>query len=129
MEVEIRTDLPPKIRRQRKQAAISEPHQAELSRNGATPEPVKERKEEQTSASGSAPLVEVEVLRIPPNPRLVICRYWVLGEERRCTVSVGRNSKFVPRMKFWLPEPSDPVARIRPWPIAPNRLPKRRGRW
>ena len=128
MEVEIRTDLPPKIRRQRKQAAISEPHQAELSRNGATPEPVKEQKEKESSAGGSVPLVEVEVLRIPPNPRLVICRYSVLGEERRCTVWVGRNSKLVPRMKFWLAEPSDPLTRHRPWQYA-GPLPRRRGRW
>jgi len=129
MEVEIRTDLPPRIRRQRKHAALNEPHQAELSRNGATPEPVKEQKEEESSAAGSAPLVELEVVRIPPNPRLVICRYWVFGEERRCMVRVGRNAKFVSRMKFWLAEPSDPLARSRPWPFAPNRLPKRRGRW
>ena len=129
MEVEIRTDLPPKIKRERKHAATSEPHEAGRSSNSATPEPVKEQKKEESSAGGSAPLVEVEVLRIPPNPRLVICRYWVFGEERRCMVRVGRNSNFVPRLKFWLPEPSDPVARIRPWPFAPNRLPKRRGCW
>jgi hypothetical protein len=86
MEVEIRTDLPPKIRRERRHAAINEPHQAGLRRNGATPEPVKEQKKEENSAAGSAPLVELEVVRIPPNPRLVICRYWVCGEERRCMV-------------------------------------------
>ena len=128
MEVEIRTDLPPKIRREGRPAAISEPHQAELSRNGATPEPVKEQKEKESSAGGSAPLVEVEVLRIPPNPRLVICRYWVFGEERRCMVCVGRNSNFVPRMKFWLPEPGESSARCKPWPYAGS-LPRRRGRW
>jgi hypothetical protein len=72
--------------------------------------------------------VEVEILRIPPNPQLVICRYWVLGEERRCMVRVGRNSNFVPRMKFWLQEPGDPAARRRPWPYV-GRLPRRRGWW
>ena len=129
MEVEIRTDLPAKIKRERRRTPTTEPREAKLSPNGAMPEPMKVQAEEETSAGGSALLVEVEVLRIPPNPRLVICRYWVFGEERRCMVRVGRNSNFVPRLKFWLPEPSDPVARIRPWPFVPNRLPKRRGRW
>ena len=129
MEVEIRTDLPPKVRRERKHSPTSKPHETGLSPKDGRPEIVKGRREEQTSASGSAPLVELEVVRIPPNPRLVICRYWVFGEERRCMVRVGRNSNFVPRMKFWLAEPSDPLARSRPWPFAPNRLPKRRGRW
>jgi hypothetical protein len=127
MEVEIRTDLPAKARRERKRAAIDELHEAELSGNDVTSELVNVPRGEETSASGTTSLVEVEVLRIPPNPRLVICRYWVLGEERRCTVSVGRNSKFVPRMKFWLPEPSDPMAQARPWAYT-GRLPKRRGR-
>ena len=128
MEVEIRTDLPAKARRERKRAAIDELHEAELSGNDVTSELVNVPRGEETSASGTTSLVEVEVLRIPPNPRLVICRYWVLGEERRCTVSVGRNSKFVPRMKFWLAEPGAPTARLKPWPYT-GRLPKRRGRW
>jgi hypothetical protein len=128
MEIETRTDLPAKIKRERKRAVVSEPHEAGHSPGGAGAEPFRVRREEKTSASGNAPLVEVEVLRIPPNPRLVICRYWAGGEERRCMVRVGRNSNFVPRMKFWLPEPSDPAARVRPWPYA-DPLPRRRGRW
>ena len=128
MEVEIRTDLPPKIRRGRKHTATSEPHGAGGNLSGGTPESLHARKEEKTSASATASLVEVEVLRIPPNPRLVICRYWVFGEERRCMVRAGRNSNFVPRMKFWLAEPSDPLTRVRPWPYA-GPLPRRRGRW
>ena len=127
MEVEIRTDLPAKARRERKRAAIDELHEAELSGNDVTSELVNVPRGEETSASGTTSLVEVEVLRIPPNPRLVICRYWVLGEERRCMVRVGRNSILVPKMKFWLPEPSDPMAQARPWAYT-GRLPKRRGR-
>jgi hypothetical protein len=126
MEVEIRTDLPARIKRKGKYAVVSEPREADVSPNVATPKSVKAMGEKQTSAS--APLIELEVLRIPPNPRLVICRYWVLGEERRCTVWVSRNFKFVPRMKFWLAEPSDPLARVRPWPYT-GRLPNRRGHW
>jgi hypothetical protein len=128
MEVEIRTDLPAKIKRERKRAAVVESHEVGLRSGDAAAEPLKVQRREEIPASGSAPLVEVEVLRIPFNPRLVICRYWVFGEERRCMVRVGRNAKFVPRMKFWLPEPSDPLARVRPWPYT-GRLPKRRGHW
>ena len=126
MEFEIRTDLPARIKRKGKYAVVSEPREADVSPNVATLESVKATGEKQTSAS--APLIEVEVLRIPPNPRLVICRYTALGEERRCTVWVGRNSKFVPRMKFWIPEPGDPTTRVKPWAYT-GRLPKRRGRW
>jgi hypothetical protein len=128
MEVEIRTDLPPKTKRQRKHAVAIELCEAEVSPNGATLEPVKAQKEENISASANAPLIEVEVLRIPPNPRLVICRYCVSGEQRRCMVRVGRNNNFVPRMKFSLAEPSDLVARVRPWEYS-GPLPRRRGRW
>jgi hypothetical protein len=129
MEVEIRTDLPAKIKRKDKCAAVSVPREAGLSPGVAMLGSVKAPKEEEASPSGSAPLVELEVLRIPPNPRLVIARYQVCGEERRCMVNVGRNSNFVPKMKFRLPEPSDPTALSKPWPFAPNRLPRRRGRW
>ena len=115
MKVEIRTDLPAQIKRERKRAAISEPHAAFLSPNGVAAETVRVETKDEASASGSEPIVELEVLRIPPNPRLVICRYRVCGEERRCMVNVGRNSNFVPRMKFWLAEPSDPLTRVRPW--------------
>jgi hypothetical protein len=126
MEVEIRTDLPAKTKRGKKRAAVVQSHEVGLRPGDAVAESLKAQRGEQTSAN--APLIEVEVLRIPPNPRLVICRYTALGEERRCTVWVGRNSKFVPRMKFWLAEPSDPVARARPWAYA-GPLPRRRGRW
>lgn len=128
MEVEIRTDLPAKVKRKGKNAVARESHEAEPSLNGVVLEPVKAPLEQQPSASANAPLVEVEVLRIPPNPRLVICRYCVSGEQRRCMVRVGRNLNFVPRMKFLVAEPRDLVARARPWEYS-GPLPRRRGRW
>jgi len=128
MEFEIRTDLPARIKVGRKRAKDSDPHEVGLSSGLATVESREVQREEEISASANAPLVEVEILRIPANPRLVICRYWILGEERRCMVWVGRNSNFVRGMKFWLVEPSDPMARARPWPYA-GPLPRRRGRW
>ena|SRR5258708_10064547 len=128
MEVEIRTDLPAKIAVGRKRAKDSNPEKVELSQDGGTAPPFKTQEEMEILGSGSAPLIEMEVLRVPPNPRLVICRYWVLEEERRCTIWVGRNSNFVPRMKFWLVEPSDPSPQSEPWPYT-GPLPRRRGCW
>jgi hypothetical protein len=64
MEVEIKSDLPPKTKRQRKHVVASESREPGLSPNGAALEPVKAQKEEKISASANAPLVEVEVLRI-----------------------------------------------------------------
>jgi hypothetical protein len=72
---------------------------------------------------------ELQVIRAVANPRLILCAYWQDGQECRCLVNVGRNCNFVRGLRFQLQEPSDPVARSRPWPFAPNRLPKRRGRW
>jgi hypothetical protein len=106
MEFEIRTDLPTKTNVGRKRAKDSDPQEVGLSSDIATVKSREVQREEEISASANAPVVELEVLRVPANPRLVICRYWILGEERRCKVWVGRNSNFVPGMKFWLLEPS-----------------------
>ena len=106
-------------RRDEEVAAKAAALAAEAERERKTRQPVGNRGTE----------VELEILRIPSNPRMLICRYSVFGEERRCVVEVKRNSDFVPRMRFRLQEPTDPTARSKPWPFAPNRLPRRRGRW
>jgi hypothetical protein len=106
-------------RRDEEVAAKAAALAAEAERERKTRQPV----------TNSGNEVELEILRIPPNPRMVICRYSVFGEERQCVVDVRRNSSFVPRMRFRLQEPTDPTARSKPWPFAPNRLPRRRGRW
>jgi hypothetical protein len=72
--------------------------------------------------------IELEILRIPPNPRMVICQYWAVSGERRCIVRVGRNGNFVRGMKLRVQEPSDPSAQSEPWPYA-GPLPRRRGCW
>ena len=79
-------------------------------------------------AGNGRTLRELQVVRIVANPRLILCAYWQDGQECRCLVNVGRNCNFVPRMKFLLMEPSDPMARSRPWPYA-GPLPRRKGRW
>ena len=128
MEVEIRTDLPARIKVERKHAKDSDPQEVGLSSGLATVESREVQREEEISASANAPVVELEILRIPPNPRLVICRYWILEEERRCMVRVGRNGNFVRGMKLSVQEPSDPSAQSQPWLYA-GPLPRRRGCW
>src|SRR5258705_11304356 len=128
MEFEIRTDLPARIKVGRKRAKDSDPQEVGLSSDIATVESREVQREEEISASANAPVVELEILRIPPNPRLVICRYWILEEERRCMVWVGRNSNFVRGMKLRVQEPSDPSAQSQPW-LYTGPLPRRRGCW
>jgi hypothetical protein len=128
MEVEIRTDLPARIKVGRKRAKDSDPHEVGLSSGLATVKSREVQREEEISASANAPVVELEVLRIPANPRMILCRYWILGEERRCMVGVGRNSNFMRGMKLRLQEPNDPSAQSEPWPYT-GPLPRRRGRW
>ncbi len=99
-----------------------------LSSGLATVESREVQREEEISASANAPVVEVEVMRIPPNPRMILCRYWAGNEERRCTVRVGQNADFVRGMKLRVQEPSDPSAQSEPWPY-PGPLPRRRGHW
>src|SRR5258705_12940272 len=108
MEFEIRTDLPARIKVGRKRAKDSDPQKVGLSSGLATVESREVQREEEISASANAPVVEVEVMRIPPNPRMILCRYWAGNEERRCTVRVGRNADFVRGMKLRVQEPSDP---------------------
>src|SRR6202008_1354373 len=43
--------------------------------------------------------IELEIVRIPPNPRMVICRYRSVSGERACIVRVGRNANFRRGMK------------------------------
>ena len=87
----------------------------------------RERKSrEPLAASGNE--IELEVVRLALNPRMVICAYRTGGEEVRCLVRVGRNGHFVRGMKLSVQEPKDPSARSEPWPYA-GPLPRRRGHW
>ncbi len=127
MEVEIRTDLPKKNKVGRKRAKDSNPQEVGLSPDGGTAQAVKAQEEMEISASANAPVVELEILRIPPNPRLVICRYWIFGEERRCIVRVGRNANFRRGMKLVVKLPTN-SAEAEPWAYD-GLLPRRPGRW
>jgi hypothetical protein len=87
----------------------------------------RERKSREVRAK-SGNEIELEILRIPSNPRMVICQYWAGSEERRCIVRVGRNGNFVRGMKLRVQKPSDPSAQSEPWPYT-GPLPRRRGCW
>jgi hypothetical protein len=107
--------------------------QREIAESAARAAPVaadepKREAEPQAEPATSANLRELQVLRAVANPKLILCAYWSDGQECRCLVNVGRNSNFVPRMTLRSTEPSDSIARSRPWPYA-GPLPRRRGRW
>ena len=71
---------------------------------------------------------ELEVVRICPNPRLVMCEYRELAEVRRCVVDVGKNAKWSKGMKFRIEEPFLQEEYIRPW-VYRGKSPRLKGRW
>ena len=87
----------------------------------------RERKSREPIA-GSGNEIELQIVRIAANPRMVICAYRAVSGERRSIVRVGRNGHFVRGMKLRLREPSDPSAHSEPWTYT-GPLPRRRGRW
>jgi hypothetical protein len=127
MEVEIRTDLPARIKVGRKRAKDSDPQKVGLSSGLATVESREVQREEEISASANAPLVELEVLRIPANPRMILCRYWAGNEERRALIRVHRNKNFKPGMKLLVKRPAA-GAEAEPWAYDGS-MPRRPGHW
>jgi hypothetical protein len=71
--------------------------------------------------------IELEILRIPPNPRLLVCRYWIFGEERRALIRVHRNKNFKAGMKLVVKRPADRME-TEPW-VYDGLLPRRPGHW
>jgi hypothetical protein len=117
MEKQITTDRPPKRIRERKRTSESGARsEAEAFAPG----------ESGGSREGTEVEVEVEVVRLPPNPRLVICRCAVEGSQ--CEVWVGRNTNFVPRMRFKVPKPALETSSGALWKYD-GPLPRRKGRW
>jgi hypothetical protein len=82
-----------------------------------------EKKELSTSG-----VVEVEVVKLCLNPRLLIARYKEGTVERVIKVKVGVNRNFRPRMKFALERPVDSESRVLPWEYR-GRRPRLPGRW
>jgi hypothetical protein len=71
--------------------------------------------------------IELQILRVAPNPRLVICAYRGGSEERRCIVRVGRNTNFRRGMKLLVKRPGNGTE-TETWAYD-GLLPRRTGRW
>jgi hypothetical protein len=69
--------------------------------------------------------VQVKVLRVCANPRLVLCGYQHEGLERRVLVRVGRNGNFVRGMEL---KAIRPARESELWGYQ-GKLPRLRGRW
>lgn len=71
---------------------------------------------------------ELRVIRVGPNPRLVVCEYLELAERRTCRVDVKRNTKWIKGMRFRMEEPVREEEYIKPW-VYKGKAPRLRGRW
>jgi hypothetical protein len=71
---------------------------------------------------------ELRVVRVGPNPRMVLCEYWELESRRTCVINVRDNRKWMRGMKFVMEEPAGDLEVLKPW-IYQGKAPRRRGRW
>ena len=81
---------------------------------------------EQTSREGIER--ELRVLRVGPNPRLVVCEYRELAERKVVRVNVRDNRKWLRGMRFKMREPIDEAEYSGVWRYM-GRAPRRKGRW
>jgi hypothetical protein len=86
----------------------------------------RERKSREPSAK-SGNEIELEIVRIPPNPRMVICAYQAVSGGRQCMVRVGRNANFRRGMKLLVKRPAK-GAETEPWAYD-GATPRRPGHW
>ena len=71
---------------------------------------------------------ELRVIRVGPNPRMVVCEYKELASRRVCTVNVKVNRKWRKGMVFEMEEPRGEGEYNRPWEYK-GVGPRRAGRW
>ena len=71
---------------------------------------------------------ELRVIRVGPNPRMVVCEYYELASRRVCTVNVKVNRKWRKGMVFVMEEPVREEEYVRPWEYQ-GLGPRRAGRW
>ena len=71
---------------------------------------------------------ELRVIRVGPNPRMVVCEYWELRERRVCVVNVRDNRRWWKGVRFKMEEPREELAYRKPW-VYEGVGPRRRGRW
>jgi hypothetical protein len=112
-----RAEAEERRRRDEELAAKSAALAAEVERERKAREPIAE--------SGDA--IELEIVRVPPNPRMVMCRYRVVSGERQCLVRVGRNRNFRRGMKVLVKRPANGME-AQPW-MYDGVLPRCPGHW
>ena len=71
---------------------------------------------------------ELEVVRVGPNPRILVCRYKELASERVCKVRVKSTNNFVKGMRFKMEEPNNEIEYLDTWKYE-GKLPRVKGRW
>ena len=71
---------------------------------------------------------EMRVLRVGPNPRMVVAEYWELAERRVVTINVRDNRKWLKGMRFTMREPLDEAEYCGVWKYV-GKAPRRKGRW
>ena len=113
----LRAEAEERTRRDEELAAKAAALAAEAERERSSREPIGENGNE----------IELEIVRIPLNPKMVVCRYRAVSEERRCVVRVGRNANFRPGMKLLVKRPAVGTD-IEPWKYDGS-LPRRPGHW
>ena len=69
------------------------------------------------------PEVELEIIRVGPNPRILVCRYRLLAEELLVKLKVHNTSKFVKGMRIKMVEQEGEEWEYR------GTLPRHKGRW
>src|SRR5262249_24942956 len=71
---------------------------------------------------------ELTVVRAGPNPRLLVCRYKELAEEKVCKVRVKDSGKWMVGMRLVMREPVGEREYVEPWEYA-GPEPRFKGRW
>src|SRR5215468_4105929 len=71
---------------------------------------------------------ELRVIRVGPNPRMIVCEYYELASRRVCTVNVKVNRKWRKGMVFVMEEPVLEEEYVSTW-IYNGAGPRRPGRW
>jgi hypothetical protein len=87
-------------------------------------EVIEKPKEEEVKAGvRERPQVDLEVIRVGPNPRIVVCRYRILAEELVVKLKVKENKKFIRGMRILMVEQEGEEWEYR------GTLPRHKGRW
>ena len=82
-----------------------------------------ELEEGEKEEANTRPEVELEVIRVGPNPRILVCRYKILAEELIVKLKVQTTAKFIRGMRIKMVEQEGEE-----WEYTGS-LPRHKGRW